>query len=225
MEQGRMRNRRSTSLETWAGYGRCKSITERMALLLNKPYPFLINDPAAGSNVVDTLVDLLLEPIRPTLVFQLRALEACCHHPQVIRHLYGSEERKGAEACAALQALILASEVAQRGVAGPRMLPIGQGLSRLQTLCCRLQAIVAGGAGDAWTTSNIYAGNTLVSLLCQAGEQELGQEIVACLGESHRPSAAQSREKGGAALLLGARLGGGGKLARSAGPPTLRSLA
>ncbi|MCO5610044.1 hypothetical protein L7F22_064279 [Adiantum nelumboides] len=60
------------------------------------------------------------------------------------------------------------------------MLPIDKGLRRLQTLCCKLQAIIAGGAGNTWTASNIYAGNTLVSLLCQGGEQELGQEIVAC---------------------------------------------
>ncbi|KAI5067642.1 hypothetical protein GOP47_0018170 [Adiantum capillus-veneris] len=134
---------------------------------LNKQYPFLLKDPATNSTVVDTLVELLLEPIRPTLLFQVRAFEACCRHPHVRHHLYGAATR-----CAALQRLIL-----PRLMTGTVRLEIGEGLSRLEKLCCKLQAIVAGGAGDTWQATNIYAGNALVALLCDGGKEELGLDI------------------------------------------------
>ncbi|KAI5067644.1 hypothetical protein GOP47_0018172 [Adiantum capillus-veneris] len=137
-------------------------------LPLNKQYPFLLKDPATSSTVVDTLVELLLEPIRPTLLFQVRAFEACCRHPHVRHHLYIDS---AVATCAALQELILPR------MAGTVGLQIGEGLSRLEKLCCKLQAIVAGGAGRTWQPTNIYAGNALVALLCDGGKEELGKEI------------------------------------------------
>ncbi|KAH7387358.1 hypothetical protein KP509_16G019400 [Ceratopteris richardii] len=51
-------------------------------------HPLLADDPGAGCNVVDTLVDLILKHIRPTLFFQVKALAACCRHPLVLEHLF-----------------------------------------------------------------------------------------------------------------------------------------
>ncbi|MCO5560968.1 hypothetical protein L7F22_014588 [Adiantum nelumboides] len=163
-----------------------------------KPYPFLVKEPGTGATVVETLVELLLKPLRPTLLFQVRAFEACCRNRQVRHYFYEEEMRRTRDRpCAALQALVLSNEVAQQGLAGPRHMVLDEGLSKLQKLCCKLQSVAVGKGGATWTASNIYAGNAMVALLCDGGQEEMGQEVKDCLADIVRsrinPSAEPTR--------------------------------
>ncbi|KAH6556418.1 hypothetical protein KP509_1Z180600 [Ceratopteris richardii] len=55
---------------------------------LGQEYPFLVDDPLAGGNILETLVDIILQKIRPTLCSQVMALAACCRHHLVLDHFY-----------------------------------------------------------------------------------------------------------------------------------------
>ncbi|KAH7387292.1 hypothetical protein KP509_16G015100 [Ceratopteris richardii] len=55
---------------------------------LKHEYPFLLDDPVSGTNIVDTLVYTVSQRIRPTLSFQVKALAACCRHHLVLEHFY-----------------------------------------------------------------------------------------------------------------------------------------
>ncbi|KAH7387289.1 hypothetical protein KP509_16G014800 [Ceratopteris richardii] len=55
---------------------------------LKQEYPFLVDDPVAGTNIVDTLVNVVSQRIRPTLSFQVKALAACCRHHLVLEYFY-----------------------------------------------------------------------------------------------------------------------------------------
>ncbi|KAI5059735.1 hypothetical protein GOP47_0026054 [Adiantum capillus-veneris] len=136
------------------------------AMPMSKPYPFLINHPASTINIVDTLVQLLLEPIRPTLLFQLRAFEACCQNTQVLQHLYGGRSPQEAqELCQQLQATIAGGQHEIAEVMLPEM-------------CRKLFKYVS--EKGIWMTTKIYAGNALLSLLCY-GMGELGEDVIKTL--------------------------------------------
>ncbi|KAH7277974.1 hypothetical protein KP509_38G017800 [Ceratopteris richardii] len=77
-----------------AGYEAIASLNsiERLArhwsLKENKaPYPFLV-DIAYGGNVLDTIMHLMLMETRSSLLFRVRAFEACCRDLRVREHLY-----------------------------------------------------------------------------------------------------------------------------------------
>ncbi|KAH7387291.1 hypothetical protein KP509_16G015000 [Ceratopteris richardii] len=55
---------------------------------LKQEYPFLVDDPDAGTNIVDTLVNIVSQRTRPTLSFQVKALAACCRHHLVLEYFY-----------------------------------------------------------------------------------------------------------------------------------------
>ncbi|MCO5592051.1 hypothetical protein L7F22_046045 [Adiantum nelumboides] len=131
-----------------------------------KPYPFLINDPASATNIVDTLVHLLLEPIRPTLLFQLRAFEACCQNTQVLQHIYkGRTPQEAQGLCKKLQVMIVGGQHEIDETVLPE-------------LCCKLFKYLS--EKGIWMATKIYAGSALLSLLCY-GSEELGEEAMKAL--------------------------------------------
>ncbi|MCO5589048.1 hypothetical protein L7F22_043013 [Adiantum nelumboides] len=133
----------------------------------SKPYPFLINDPATTTNIVDTLVHLIFEPLRPTLLFQLRAFEACCRNYQVLQHIYGGRSpHQAQEECHQLQAMVAGKQLEESTSVS------------LKELCCKLLKYVS--EKGIQTTTKIYAGNALLSLLCY-GTGELTEEAIKSL--------------------------------------------
>ncbi|KAI5083068.1 hypothetical protein GOP47_0002811 [Adiantum capillus-veneris] len=135
----------------------------------SKTYPFLINDPASGKNIVDTLVYLLLDPIRPTLLFQLRAFEACCRNTQVLQHIFGGRSPQEAQGlCQQLQGMI----------AGNQQHGIPEAEANLREICFKLFTYVS--KKGIWMTTKIYAGHALLSLLCY-GEGEMASDVLTSL--------------------------------------------
>ncbi|KAI5068731.1 hypothetical protein GOP47_0017076, partial [Adiantum capillus-veneris] len=154
-------------------------------------HPFLMNDPTAGTNVVDTLVQLLLETMRPNLLFQVRAFEACCRHPHVLCHLFSADVQQLQEAgedhaeatiCGALQDVIVGTN---SGAGAGSLVGLG---SKLQMLCCKLHSVVAPRPAQAarrgavptvqWPapTTKIYAASSLMTLLCYGREDFMRQQ-------------------------------------------------
>lgn len=131
---------------------------------IGERHPFLISDPSKSNrvNVVDTLIDLLLHPIRSSLLFQLRALEGCCRSRPVLKHIYDQSRREHHVLWQDLQNLIAPNND------GEHHAP----LSMPEELCLKLQKIVGDPPRNSVPrqTTKMYAANTLHALLRFGGE-------------------------------------------------------
>lgn len=168
-----------------------EALGKKWAAMSKPPHPFLINAPDSvtnnivhmdsATNIVDTLVQLLLKPIRPTLLFQLRAFEACCRNSQVVQHLYGGHSPEEAqEMCQELQNMIVSRQ--QEKSEAP-----------LQELCRKLFKDVK--ENGIRTTTKIYAGNALLSLL-RYGTGKVGEEAMKSLREPVEKFLDPAKEQG-----------------------------
>ncbi|KAH7315116.1 hypothetical protein KP509_21G035100 [Ceratopteris richardii] len=147
---------------------------------LDQKHPFLADDPMAGTNIVDTLVEIILRKIRPTLSFQIKALAACCRHPLVLQHFYQNHVRE-------LSTAIDTSERTSRSNIGRRLevLVVSEEQrrlerkdcavnnqsnsllhkSKLERLCMKLCDIISPSKNIVSIGTKIHAMELLLSLL------------------------------------------------------------
>ncbi|KAH7315113.1 hypothetical protein KP509_21G035000 [Ceratopteris richardii] len=147
----------------------------------DEEHPFLEDDPMARASVVDTLVNLILKKNRPTLYFQMKALAACCRHPLVLQHFYQQHvcelsTTPGTSECTSrskigreLEALVtitspLLAQNQSYTVSDQRRSFLQT--SRLTQLCMQLHDIVCDPNNTACIISNVYASESLLSLIC-----------------------------------------------------------
>ncbi|KAH7387296.1 hypothetical protein KP509_16G015400 [Ceratopteris richardii] len=157
---------------------------------LGEEYPFLVDDPVARDNIVETLVDIILQKIRRTLCSQVKALAACCRHHLVQDHFYqklisevslkrdSSELITQEEVQEMLQRLVICAlnhslvgkQTSDKKVtvaSGERENYNEENLilrSRLGQLCMKLCEIVCPSKSSICLVTKIYASDALVSL-------------------------------------------------------------
>ncbi|KAH7387403.1 hypothetical protein KP509_16G021600 [Ceratopteris richardii] len=137
-------------------------------------HPFLHRNPFDRGNIVDTIVDLILEPFRCKVLFRLRALEACCRDSRVRDHLYQQSAPcfgtgiSDKDITTQIQEYLFTNlgHSASNSVrsAGQRVSEGTYESTQLAKLCMKLAVLLESGE-RVRTTSKIYSAKALLSLL------------------------------------------------------------
>ncbi|KAH7387400.1 hypothetical protein KP509_16G021300 [Ceratopteris richardii] len=159
------------------GIGALNSVTALARHWSEKPendndHPFLIKNFVDQANVLDTIVQLLLIKSRSSVVFRVRALEACCRDRRIRVHLYEQSGSRFAPGIRESSARI--SEEIQNYLMGGNAGETREfGGIILVKLCKKLVDFVHTGRRVRFT-SRIYSARALHSLLLH-GDNSLNE--------------------------------------------------
>ncbi|KAH7277965.1 hypothetical protein KP509_38G017400 [Ceratopteris richardii] len=154
----------------------------------DRPHPFLVDIPGGG-NVLDTIVNLVLMETRSSILFRVRAFEACCRDRRVVEHLYRqvdphSEQPMYKQEIGGLLVQLIEKEVRpssgqERGsvtVNGECLAKFSN--SNLAKLCIKLAVLLSPKGENLRSVARFYCARALM-LLVKHCDDEIQERAVA----------------------------------------------